>query len=79
MEAAFLPEVKDELDTQNFEKFEEVLVSLQMGIYYLLKFCLVIYGRELLFNCFMDCSLNTMLKLRQNLVHGERYGAHSTL
>jgi hypothetical protein len=24
MEAAFKPEVKDELDTQNFEKFEEV-------------------------------------------------------
>lgn len=24
MEAAFVPEVKDELDTQNFEKFEEV-------------------------------------------------------
>lgn len=26
MEAAFIPEVKDELDTQNFEKFEEVLI-----------------------------------------------------
>lgn len=25
MEAAFIPEVNDELDTQNFEKFEEVL------------------------------------------------------
>jgi hypothetical protein len=24
MEAAFKPEVKDELDTRNFEKFEEV-------------------------------------------------------
>jgi hypothetical protein len=24
MEAAFKPEVKNELDTQNFEKFEEV-------------------------------------------------------
>lgn len=24
MEAAFIPEVKDELDTQNFEKFDEV-------------------------------------------------------
>jgi len=24
MEAAFIPEVKDELDTRNFEKFEEV-------------------------------------------------------
>lgn len=28
-EAAFKPEVKDELDTQNFEKFEETTVSLQ--------------------------------------------------
>lgn len=28
MEAAFIPEVNDELDTQNFEKFEEVLASL---------------------------------------------------
>lgn len=25
MEAAFIPEVNDELDTQNFEKFDEVL------------------------------------------------------
>ena len=24
MDAAFIPEVNDELDTQNFEKFEEV-------------------------------------------------------
>ena len=24
MQAAFIPEVNDELDTQNFEKFEEV-------------------------------------------------------
>ncbi|KAF3786160.1 Serine/threonine-protein kinase, partial [Nymphaea thermarum] len=29
MEAAFIPEVNDELDTQNFEKFEEVAPSLQ--------------------------------------------------
>lgn len=27
MEAAFKPEVNDELDTQNFEKFEEVYES----------------------------------------------------
>jgi len=26
MEAAFIPEVMDELDTQNFEKFEEVRI-----------------------------------------------------
>lgn len=29
MEATFIPEVNDELDTQNFEKFEEVLVPSQ--------------------------------------------------
>uniref|UniRef100_A0A6N2K5Z9 AGC-kinase C-terminal domain-containing protein n=1 Tax=Salix viminalis TaxID=40686 RepID=A0A6N2K5Z9_SALVM len=29
VEAAFKPEVKDELDTQNFEKFEEMGTSLQ--------------------------------------------------
>lgn len=28
MEAAFIPEVNDELDTQNFEKFEEVFIRL---------------------------------------------------
>lgn len=28
MEAAFIPEVNDELDTQNFEKFDEVLSPL---------------------------------------------------
>lgn len=26
MKAAFIPEVNDELDTQNFEKFEEVTI-----------------------------------------------------
>ncbi|XP_058104540.1 uncharacterized protein LOC131248300 isoform X4 [Magnolia sinica] len=29
MEAAFIPEVNDELDTQNFEKFEEMLPSME--------------------------------------------------
>lgn len=27
MEAAFIPEVNDDLDTQNFEKFDEVFLS----------------------------------------------------
>jgi serine/threonine kinase 38 len=27
MEAAYIPEVEDELDTQNFEKFEEVSIN----------------------------------------------------
>ncbi|KAL5205401.1 hypothetical protein ABZP36_033610 [Zizania latifolia] len=29
MEAAFIPEINDEMDTQNFEKFEETLLSMQ--------------------------------------------------
>lgn len=35
MDAAFIPEVKDELDTQNFEKFEEVFITLFMFILFL--------------------------------------------
>ena len=33
MKAAFIPEVNDELDTQNFEKFEEVDWSFYMDKY----------------------------------------------
>jgi len=41
MKAAFIPEVNDELDTQNFEKFEEVyyvfmLMDIEEFIYFLL-------------------------------------------
>jgi hypothetical protein len=32
MEAAYLPQVTDELDTQNFEKFEEVNVASQGNV-----------------------------------------------
>jgi len=32
MEAAFIPEVNDELDTQNFEKFDEVFESLTFSL-----------------------------------------------
>jgi len=32
MEAAFIPEVNDELDTQNFEKFEEVRVMVSLHL-----------------------------------------------
>lgn len=39
MEAAFTPEVNDELDTQNFEKFEEVLK------YFSFFFCIAIHLR----------------------------------
>ncbi|RWW14281.1 hypothetical protein GW17_00021956 [Ensete ventricosum] len=34
MEAAFKPEVNDELDTQNFEKFEEVYLPVSNQNYY---------------------------------------------
>jgi len=30
MEAAFIPEVNDELDTQNFEKFDEVFTFFKL-------------------------------------------------
>jgi len=33
MEAAFIPEVNDELDTQNFEKFDEVFKMFQSIAY----------------------------------------------
>lgn len=32
MEAAFIPEVNDELDTQNFEKFEEVRITVSLHL-----------------------------------------------
>lgn len=35
MEAAFIPEVKDELDTQNFEKFEEVSLVVKILLFVL--------------------------------------------
>ena len=34
MEAAFKPEVKDELDTRNFEKFEEVILFFSLHLHY---------------------------------------------
>jgi hypothetical protein len=37
MEAAFIPEVNDELDTQNFEKFEEVRFYLYDAFLYRLR------------------------------------------
>ena len=40
MEAAFKPEVNGELDTQNFEKFEEVLIFF-FDCYYNYLFCWV--------------------------------------
>ena len=36
MDAAFVPEVNDDLDTQNFEKFDEVSTSLLLLFYHYL-------------------------------------------
>jgi hypothetical protein len=71
MEAAFIPEVKDDLDTQNFVKFEEVLTSLNFLSGFVNYLCLLL---SILFfsACFWLCSLRTNLKLHQKLVHGER-------
>lgn len=43
MEAAFLPEVNDELDTQNFEKFDEVPMFLNSFRFSWSYFCLDIF------------------------------------
>lgn len=45
MEAAFIPEVNDELDTQNFEKFEEVRCNSHAAAQFLcssIEFCLTV-------------------------------------
>lgn len=45
MEAAFIPEVNDELDTQNFEKFEEVRFNSHPAAQFLrssIEFCLAV-------------------------------------
>jgi serine/threonine kinase 38 len=34
MKAAFIPEVNDELDTQNFEEFEEVIHFLFLYLFF---------------------------------------------
>lgn len=53
MEAAFKPEVKDELDTQNFEKFEEVRQPYWVSFGFFFPICM--NGR---FQCIENLSLN---------------------
>ena len=36
MEAAFIPEVNDDLDTQNFEKFDEVCILSSSSFFFTL-------------------------------------------
>lgn len=70
MEAAFIPEVNDELDTQNFEKFDEVFESL------IFLFCVACCRPLSLFIfshfVFCICSLTAKLNHLQDLVHGGR-------
>ncbi|KAJ0666579.1 putative protein kinase AGC-NDR family [Helianthus annuus] len=62
MESAFIPEVNDELDTQNFEKFEEVckisINDMQMTLFLYVN----LYFYFLLCSCF---SLNTKVIAHQ--------------
>ena len=73
MEAAFTPEVNDELDTQNFEKFDEVLLPPNSLVGYVLGSHATCNSLYLSYFClFCVCSLTTNVKVRQNQVHGER-------
>lgn len=56
MKAAFIPEVNDELDTQNFEKFEEV-------IHFLFLKCMKVqtYLRHFVANLVVSCDWLMML------------------
>ena len=67
IKAAFILEVNDELDTQNFEKFEEV-----DWCYCVYKYEMICLDIFLLFS-FLSCTrLTTKFHLQQNQVHGER-------
>lgn len=72
IKAAFIPEVNDELDTQNFEKFEEVdsivgLAITSVYTFYILFFCS-------LFLPFMlyECRVTTKFPPQQKQALGER-------
>lgn len=51
MEAAFIPEVNDDLDTQNFEKFDEVFL-----------FFILFSSSSCCFNLHPNCSINFLDK-----------------
>lgn len=74
MEAAFIPEVNDELDTQNFEKFEEVLVFLDLFLIswsYLHVWSVSLLAVNIFF-CLFFFSQITRVRLHPKLVHGGR-------
>lgn len=72
IEAAFIPEVNDELDTQNFEKFDEVCVSWSFSCLFCINifvlFSLSIFSHF----TFCACSLTAKFDRPQKLVHGGR-------
>lgn len=78
MKAAFIPEVNDELDTQNFEKFEEVCGSrFSLGFphqcysnpFGAIVICLVLMSS---FANFV-CRVTIKFQQQQNQVHGGRF------
>lgn len=74
MKAAFIPEVNDEMDTQNFEKFEEVYIALQ--VYTAPAFSA--FGFFCSCSFFFFCSLTVNPRQQQNQGHGGRW-VHSAI
>lgn len=76
MEAAFLPEVNDELDTQNFEKFDEVPMFFNSFLfswsYFFWAFLVDNHAYFLLLILLGSHSLITRVRVHRKLVHGER-------
>lgn len=72
IEAAFIPEVNDELDTQNFEKFDEVYQSI-IFLLILYRYCSAVFIVHFFsFYLLRTCRLTAKLDRRQKLVHGGR-------
>lgn len=57
MEAAFIPEVNDELDTQNFEKFEEVIFPWKEKFYKISYMLIAIYLIFCILHLFLLCDI----------------------
>lgn len=71
MKAAFIPEVNDELDTQNFEKFEEVQEFLHFCRCCCAPFLFLILAVVMLVVTMFRWI--TKFQLRQDQVHGGRF------
>lgn len=74
MKAAFIPEVNGELDTQNFEKFEEVCGSLLSLVFPISATVTLLV--QFLFACLsfanLVCRATIKFQQQQNQVHGGR-------